>query len=207
MNTFAYILNFCLILLYTTQAHTPANVIEYTYYVDEGSKLFIEGTSNINSFECACKSNFPKSVVRFQNTEDAKGIRFIGTTFKIKSQSLDCDNSRMNSDLQEALKAEEFPEIKIDFKDANFPAGGLNNADAWVAIKVNATMTITNVTRDVVLSVRAKKIASNKFRFTCVEEIKLTDYNIEPPTAMLGLIKVRNNIKINFDLITVAEEK
>lgn len=35
----------------------------------------------------------------------------------------------------------------------------------------------------------------------------MTDFNITPPTALMGLIKVKNNITINFDfkaLITIS---
>jgi hypothetical protein len=35
--------------------------------------------------------------------------------------------------------------------------------------------------------------------------IKMTDYNVEPPTAMLGLVKAENELTVHFDLIARRE--
>jgi len=182
-----------------------STLFDYTYYLEENSKLYIEGTSNVNSFDCSCKDNFPKRGIKVAFSDDFKTIRFTNSFFKIRTQSLDCNNSRMNRDLCEALKSSEYPDIKIELKEAKL-VSTTPGSDGWLSIKVNATMTITNVTKDVVLDVKGKKNSDDRFRFVCSKEILLTDYNIEPPTALLGLVKVRNNIKINFDLFTVAEQ-
>ncbi|MBN1990314.1 MAG: hypothetical protein JW783_13010, partial [Bacteroidales bacterium] len=37
------------------------------------------------------------------------------------------------------------------------------------------------------------------------KSIKMTDYNITPPSAMMGLIKVKNLITIQFELVVLTD--
>ncbi|MCX6139509.1 MAG: YceI family protein [Candidatus Kapabacteria bacterium] len=176
---------------------------DYPFQIEKSSKLYIEGTSNVNSFECNCKDEFDPQVARITLSDDERSVWFTATTLRLRTTLLDCDNSKMNRDLCEALKSEDYPYIRIDFHDAVITEGSFEDADG-AKISCNASITITNVTRKVVLKVKGKKLESGRFRFFSTKELLMTDFGVEPPTAMLGLIRVRNSIRINFDIITKA---
>ena len=173
---------------------------EVTIHIEEGSRLFIEGTSNINSFECLCNDRFNPKNVRVSVDDDRKTISFSGTTLALKTAALDCDNSKINKDLCTALKADEYPTINIVLHEASVHGASVNERD-WTDIKATATLTITDQSRKVSLAVKGRKLSGNRFRFVSIKDLQMTDFGIEPPTALFGLIKVRDHIKINFDLI------
>ena len=173
---------------------------EVTIHIEEGSRLFIEGTSNINSFECLCNDRFNPKHVRVSDDDDRKTISFSGTTLALKTAALDCDNSKINKDLCTALKADEYPTINIVLHEASVHGASVNERD-WTDIKATATLTITDQSRKVSLAVKGRKLSGNRFRFVSIKDLQMTDFGIEPPTALFGLIKVRDHIKINFDLI------
>ena len=173
---------------------------EVTIHIEEGSRLFIEGTSNINSFECLCNDRFNPKNVRVSVDDDRRTISFSGTTLALKTAALDCDNSKINKDLCTALKADEYPTINIVLHEASVHGASVNERD-WTDIKATATLTITDQSRKVSLAVKGRKLSGNRYRFVSVKELQMTDFGIEPPTALFGLIKVRDHIKINFDLI------
>lgn len=175
-----------------------------TYSFDDATKLTIAGTSNVNSFDCKCNDKFPKSSIRI-NFDSPNKIRFSNGKLLLKSSKLDCNNSRMNKDLCDALKADQYPNIIIDLLDAKVDAGLLEKLDNWVDIKVTVALTITNISKLHTMAVKVIRVAPNKLRFTCSHEILLTDFGIEPPTALLGFIKVNNKIKINFDIQAFIE--
>ena len=158
------IVGVAVLLMFSGFVLINSNLVDYTYYLEDSSKLYIEGTSNVNSFDCSCKDNFPKRSIKVAFSDDLKTIRFTNSYFKIRTQSLDCNNSRMNKDLCEALKSSEYPDIKIELKDAKLQST-TPGSDGWLSIKVNASMTITNVTKDIVLDVKGKKTSDEKFRF------------------------------------------
>lgn len=181
--------------------------MEYRYSIEDKSRLYIEGTSNVNSFDCNCRDRFSKGSLTLAFMDSDKSLRFSNTMLKIRSQSLDCDNNKMNKDLYEALKSEQYPDITIQLHDAVVQSGSFSaNNGEWVNVKAFVTLTITNVSRNIMMDVKGQKLGNGKFHFVSSKEILLTDYNIEPPTALLGLIKVRNNIRINLDLYTSASE-
>jgi hypothetical protein len=42
--------------------------------------------------------------------------------------------------------------------------------------------------------------ADKSFTVTGVKKMKMTDYNVKPPTALLGTIKTGNDITISYNL-------
>ena len=110
----------------------------------------------------------------------------------------------MNRDLCEALKSDDYPFISIELHDAVVLFGSAKGLDSSFTIRCNASIAITNVTRKVTLDVKAKNVGSGRFHFYCTKQLLMTDYGVEPPTALLGLIKVRNSIRIVLDITTRA---
>ncbi len=176
---------------------------DYPFVIEKGSKLYIEGTSNVNSFECMCTDEFDPLTAKITLSDDDRAVTFTGTTLRLKTTLLDCDNSKMNRDLCEALKSDDYPYIRIDLHDAVVTEGSFDDPNG-AKISCNASITITNIARKVTLIVKGRKLSHGRFRFISTKELLMTDFGVEPPTALLGLIKVRNAIRINFDLITKA---
>lgn len=173
---------------------------EVPFIIEPQSKLYIEGTSNINSFECFCKDDFNRQSARVVIADNGRALSFIKTSLLLRTAALDCDNSKMNRDLCDALKSEDYPYIKIDLHDARITQGSFDIVGSDVMLQSNASITITNVTRKVRIIVRGKRLGTGKFRFFATKELLMTDFGITPPTALLGLIKVRDAIRINFDI-------
>jgi len=177
---------------------------EVIIHIEERSRLFIEGTSNINSFECLCNDRFNPKNVRVSVDDDRETISFFGTTLALKTAALDCDNSKINKDLCTALKADEYPTIDIVLHEASVHGASFNERD-WTDIKATATLTITDQSRKVSLAVKGRKLSGNRFRFVSIKKLKMTDFGVEPPTALFGLVRVRNHITINFNLIVTVD--
>ncbi|MBK9249248.1 MAG: YceI family protein [Ignavibacteria bacterium] len=175
----------------------------YTAHIEDKSRLYISGSSNVNTFEC--NSRDKSAPISFDFTLNDKGdtLRLSNAMLLLYTKNLDCSNSRMNADLCDAMKANQYPTIKIDLLGAMM-MGGANFEDVegdWKPLKVLANLTITNVTKRVVLEVKARRIEGNKYRFVSVKDVHMTDYNVQPPEVMLGMIKVNNLIKLNIDIV------
>ncbi len=177
---------------------------ETSFYIDAGSRLTIEGSSNVNKFTCACNEQFPKSTLRFDLLEGGKSARFSNAGLNIRTKSLDCGNSQMNKDMYKTLRADQHPNIRIDLTRAQLQEATALSANEWTTLKATSSLTIAGVSKPVVFDVKAKRIAPDRIRLTTAREVLMTDFGIDPPTAMLGLIKVNNTIRINMDLTVVT---
>jgi hypothetical protein len=52
----------------------------------------------------------------------------------------------------------------------------------------------------IMLSVTGKNLPGGDIQFTGSRSLKMTDYKMKPPTAMMGTIKVGNEVTLKFDL-------
>lgn len=202
INLFLIIFSSALLVSFASKSQNYSRV---DYKIEEASKLYIEGTSNVNSFSCFSKDSYSPNAIKMDYT-DNDTMYFANTFLQLRTDKLDCNNSRMNKDLCSAMKSDDYPYIKVELHQAWIVADD-NPKDEWINLKANATLYITNVNRKILLDIKAQKLGNNKYRFLSSTEMLMTNFNIEPPTALFGLIKVHNKIKINFDLITSVELK
>lgn len=177
---------------------------ETVFYIDSGSRLSIEGSSNVNKFSCACNQQFPQSTLRFDLLEDGRSVRFSNARLNIRTKSLDCGNNQMNKDMYQTLRADQHPNIRIELTRAQLQEANQISGSDWTPLKATSTLTIAGVSKPVVFEVKAKRVAPDRIRLMASREVLMTDFNIDPPKAMLGLIKVHDAIRINMDLTVVT---
>lgn len=178
----------------SAQAPIEANV---QFRLDSESTITIEGTSTVNSFSCISKfiqgyGSFYGNPLRTENS---------GVSAEIAAQVklFDCGKSRMNKDFWKALQSDRYPIITyaLDEVSTNLPT---DVASGEIEITARGTLTIAGIERPVVLQLLARRVSENFYRATGTHEILMSDFNVEPPTALFGLIKARDNISILFDL-------
>ncbi len=173
--------------------------------ITEQSKLALSGTSNVNKFTCECTQKFSPMAVGATSSSNRSQIVFANTALKLTTTKLDCGQKIMNKDMYRTLKAEEYPYITIELKKAQFPVGvTIDDCAEWVELDAETVITIAGNARKVPLKVKARNLASGRFQFRSAQALKMTDFGIQPPTAMMGAIKVRDAITIQFDLIVTV---
>lgn len=189
---YKYLISFLLffLILYVTMAQ---NV---NFKLVKGSSLTISGTTNIKKpFECACNENFylAKYQLHSRDMMDTVYVDFTNATVIIPTKSFICENESMTEDMHEALKANEFPTVSLTVIKASIPKDNIS------AATITADLTITGVTKRITLPLEVEQYAKNMYRFVGVKDLLMTDFKITPPTALLGMIRVKDNIKINID--------
>lgn len=181
---------------------------QLSYRILPSSQLFLEGTTNINAFTCNCKSvqSSPRLRLEMEEREESQSAVFDNAQLKIRTKDIDCGNRNMNKDLHHTLRADEYPSIGIIIEEASLKNGvNLAGESDWRQLTTRALLTVAGTTRTVQLEVKARKTSPEAYRFISRYTIKMTDFNIAPPSAMLGLVKVNDQIEINFDLAIAAE--
>ena len=107
--------------------------------------------------------------------------------------------------MQQALRADEHPYIDIRpvamHLQRELPIVG----DQWVTLVAAAQVTLAGTSQDMELFVKARRIADRRWEIRSQKALCMLDFGIEPPTALGGLIKVRDEITINFDLVVESK--
>ncbi len=162
----------------------------------KGSTLTISGTTNIKKpFECTCDENFylAKYDMYSRDINDTVYVNFTNATVVFPTKSFICENEGMTEDMHNALKAEEYPTLSLTIIKASIPKNNINTAF------ITADLTINGTTKRISLPLVVDQFARNMYRFVGVKDLLMTDFKITPPTALLGIIRVKDNIKINID--------
>lgn len=195
----ALVLFFCCVLGSQAQIATA----NYHRVSISDSKLTIYGTTNVNTFRCSMREADLNDSIVVKNIWSNQVLEFEGLVLKFRVDQFKCGLPGMSSDLQELLKAEEEPYLYLTLKSIAL----LPDNDAFEELDVDALVDIylAGVTREV--QVRGGKVRNRSeahLSLSGSKEIRVTDFNLEPPTKMFGTIKVSDEIKISFEIDMVV---
>jgi len=164
------------------------------------SRLYLEGSSNVNEFSCDCTQEFSPLEVSYDIDTNGSSLTFLGTSLDIKTALLDCGNRGMNKDLKETLKEKEFPHISIQLEKVDLNKMRKEIAPTWTHLVAHTKLTLVGETQEMKMPILARRLSRDVYQFKCFYKINFTSFGIDPPTALMGLIKVRDEISIYFDL-------
>ena len=203
MKYFTQIISLPLIILFALLGLGEVVYSQITYIPDSSSRLWVEGRSNINEFECQAnqysgKASLIDSNEQIEFIQEEQGRVFLQV--EIRVDGFECGKNRMNRDLQDALKSSEFPEITFLFGSAEILEMPSENDQAF-DLEVSGFLTVAGNTRNIRFNTRAFFLEANKVRAIGNTTIKMSDYDVTPPTALMGLIKANDELTVNFDLI------
>jgi len=187
-------------LLLTLLAVQGDPVMQKRYTILNTSKLYLKGTSNVNKFTCTCEDRFPAQTIEVDNT--GKNARFSNARLRMTTRKFNCQNGKIDRDMHKALKADEYDYISIELIEISYNPEHLKNSGTkqWFDVKAKVKLTITNVTKEQIIEASAKKTADNHFSLRGEKALKMTEYGIEPPDALFGMIKVKDLITFHFNL-------
>ena len=173
--------------------------------VENGSRVAIEGSSNLKDIHCeAVTVHFPK-VVDVGYTLANNSLALNGARIVLDVEMLDCGARLINKDMKSTLKADQFPTITMDIVNIQLPVGQRELEVYWQALSAKTTVQMAGVTRKEPFVFEAKKISNDRYRIIGSHEIKLSNYCLDPPTAMMGLVKVDDCFLIQLDLTFQAQ--
>ena len=151
------------------------------------SKLSVTGTSTLHDWECVVETFKGSITAQIENNQIVAIDKF---NFQFQVEDLKSGKSAMDKKTYEALKEKKNPIIsyrgnvvKINDHTATF----------------SGTMNIAGTKRE--LTTKVKIDCSNgKISLSGKKDFKLTDFNVEPPTAMFGTIKTGDEVAIHYNL-------
>ena len=156
------------------------------------SELIIAGSTNINKFECKFDISLISKWQEIKLMREDKFLRFHKLYLPLETTGFDCGNKRMNSDFQDLLMCEKYPEIRIEINQIELFPGEFNKA--YITVK------LAGHTKDYELPVLvSKEYFKGKFK------INIRDFGLEPPKKALGLVEVDEIIEVLFNLKLVHQ--
>lgn len=173
----------------------PVAAAVLKWAIEPQSTLQIDGKSNINTFECGVKEFLHTDTLVYVNDGAQFPAKLKGSVV-IDINRFDCGHRYITADLRKTLKADENPALKIRFLTMEKLTPGLNNQ------KVSGTVEIelAGVTRQYEIKYVLQQSNNTLLLLTGNKIITFGDFKLKPPSRLAGLIKVAEEITVNFQL-------
>jgi polyisoprenoid-binding protein YceI len=116
---------------------------------------------------------------------------------RVAVADLKSGESGLDKNMRVAMSADKFPQVTYKLSSYEL---GKPTEDGTIVAKMSGDLTIAGQTKTVTMDVKfalAGGKAEAKGRYALV----MSDYGIKPPTLMLGTIKVRDPVAVQFDLL------
>ena len=159
---------------------------------NSSSVLEVNGTSSLHDWTLETEKQSGKVVL--SNTETLE-ISIID--FSVEAESLKSGKSSMDKNTYKALKTD-------DHKTMDFSLSTVKQvkkiSDNSFKVFTTGKMTIAGVTKTISLDMTVK-LEGNKLLLEGEKSFKMTDFGVDPPTALLGTIKTGNEITIVFKTV------
>lgn len=174
------------------QAVSPATV----YVVPESeSTLSIRGNATPFNYHCQTETivaSFMSSVMNVNDRLPSSDIQII-----VPVSQFNCGVRRLNKDFKDALNVDIYDEIRFDIIHINKRN---NNSNCNIYL-VAGDLFVSGTTRRIILDVIAKRTDNNKVLISGKTKLSMDDFNIAPPSSLMGLVRVEDEMIIEFSIL------
>lgn len=179
--------NLCLyILLLTGVMGKPASA-QISYQQARDTQLTIEGKSTLHDWSMT--STEGRYNAEFEISEDRKLTKLNSLTFSIRFESLKSGSNALDKNAYSTMNTA--VNKNITFKLLKALVGPQK-------IHCTGNLNVAGTTRPIDLDVSYQLSDNGALTCTGSTEIKMTDYNIDPPVFMFGTVRTDNDITVSF---------
>ncbi|MFZ6000754.1 MAG: YceI family protein [Bacteroidota bacterium] len=190
------ILAYALILLTCLSFTHRETVLVHRFIVQPSSKITINGRTNINSFQCAtARYNGKDTLVLVEGNRRKPFFEkgFVG----LEAASFDCGMQVMTHDFSKTIKAREYPSISIELISfERIPV--YTSTDKF---RGKMKISLAGVTKTFLLDCSIEPKETGTFHLRGNKNFKFADFGLEAPQKAMGLIKVDDNLLVDFHLV------
>jgi polyisoprenoid-binding protein YceI len=171
------------------------NTFAQAIFHAQATNISLTGTSTLHDWEMKAVNG--KSEATFMVDGNGNITSLTRLNFTLPAKSLKSKNTMMDNNTYKALDVKSNPDITFVLSKATVTPKGNNT----YLLNCTGKLTIAGTTRDTDLLATGKYNPADKsFIVSGTEKMKMTDFNVKPPTVMMGTIKTGNDIAIAYNL-------
>ncbi|HKI45221.1 MAG TPA: YceI family protein [Balneolales bacterium] len=129
------------------------------------------------------------------SNSSSSDVSFSEGQVDVKSKSIDSGEGGMNKKIYGAIDVKKYPDIQYSLENAKVTSERDSSGIALLQLQTSGKLTIHGVTNEVTIPVKAA-VSGSKIVFTGAKDLKMTDFKINPPTALFGTIKADDAITV-----------
>ncbi|MEM1137404.1 MAG: YceI family protein [Bacteroidota bacterium] len=200
LKSLSKVLLFSFFLFHFTITFSQSN----NFKITSDTEVNIEGSSTLHSWK-AVVSNVEGELMagnKFAKKKLKEGEEVGIVSLKFGVETIDGGRGdTMNDKIKKALKSSESPYIEFKSTKPAIVKTIINKADNTFNIVSKGELTMAGISKPVEIELEGKYIDASTIQFTGKRDMKMSDFDIEQPSAMFGTIVAGDDITINFNLL------
>jgi len=161
--------------------------------IQASSTISLKGTSTLHDFECSTKTI--EGTIEIDHT----GYVFTSANISIPVYSLHSSSASMDDNMYDALKAKQYPKIQFSLLTTD-STQLVRSGTTDSALNLRGNLTIAGKQKLIDLPAYVVKHENGTITVHGIKKLLMTDFGIDPPTFMLGVLKTGNEVTIEFSL-------
>lgn len=171
--------------------------VQYSIANTKDVNMKLSGTSTLHNWNMNSKSIIGEANFEFsgENSIELKDLNSLKVT--LPASSLKSKEKQMDKNVYSALKTDKYKDIIFKITAADIQPKQKNKYQ----VKTVGNLTVAGVTRQVNVDVYCEVNDDETITCTGTEKLKMTDYQVKPPTFLLGAMKTGDDVTLDFTVI------
>lgn len=184
------------ILAFFFAAASPPPRKTEKWLVSAQSELLIRGNSNLNEFVCRTDFYGVRDTLELLLANRDCPIIFSRNAMIIPVTNFNCGNQMITKDFRETLNAERYPDLTVRFVSIDEQVPVVTSGSVTGVVEI--TLAGTRRSYSVLYSLTDN--GNNAISLVGNQEVCFSDFKLNAPRKMMGLIKVQDDLDVEFRL-------
>lgn len=160
---------------------------------NETIDMKLSGTSTLHDWEMDANNATGEAQFIFKSVNEREITSLKSLTFNLQVKDLKSDSKGLDKNAYKALKTNEFKDIHYVLSSST-----LSPEKGGYLIKTEGELTVAGVTKNILMDIHIVVNKNNSVTCKGSYELKMTDYNVKPPSFMLGIMKTGDATTLDF---------
>jgi polyisoprenoid-binding protein YceI len=178
---------------------TPSN---YKIENTKESDMKLSGTSTLHDWTMSTPTFTSEAEFDISTSNDHSLTALKSLTFSLAVRNLKSDSKAMDKNAYKALKADQHTNITYRLTSATVT----DSKEKSYLIKTQGSLQVAGVTKEVSIDVYCTVNKDASITCSGSNKLKMTDYQVKPPSFMLGAMKTGDALTLDFKLVYKRED-
>jgi polyisoprenoid-binding protein YceI len=166
--------------------------------IHDSANMHIYGDSNIKTWDAAV--NQVNGSLTLQNLEDLSAENLTAENFQslsltIPVEQIESESGGLTKNIHKYLKGDDYPNITFQLNNVT----NITEQNGSLLITASGIVNAAGTDNPVEMQVTAN-VQNGTIEFSGTKELLMTDFNIDPPTAVFGTIRSKDEFRVEFNV-------